>query len=66
VVQMTRRNNVLSGQYTCRVTGSLFWIFQLGNQKFGDGEAGLDVLKASEFVFSLSKCVIHLLENMHF
>jgi hypothetical protein len=49
-----------------RVTLSLVRIRQLGNQKFMDGEAGLDVLKASEFVFSLSKCVIPLLENVHF
>ena len=66
VVHMTRRNNVLSGKNECRVTGSLFRFLQLGNQKFKDGEAGLKVLKASEFVFSLSKCVIPLLENMNF
>jgi hypothetical protein len=43
VVQMTRRNKVLSGQDECRITGSLVRILQLGNQKFRDGEAGLDV-----------------------
>jgi hypothetical protein len=57
---MRRRNNVLSGKYECRVTGSLVRFLQLGNQKFKDGEAGLEVLKASEFVFSLSMCVISL------
>jgi hypothetical protein len=63
---VTKRNNVLSGQYEYRVTLSLVRIRRLGNQKFRDGEAGLDVLKASESVFSLSKCVIPLLENVHF
>lgn len=63
---MTKRNNVLSGQYEYRVILSLVRIHQLGNQKFRDGKAGLDVLKANEFVFSPPKYVIPLLENVHF